>query len=132
QGLEQHLKHLESSAFDATPSRLRNLERVAESFDKAALEDLHNERPPFEVIEKPKIVFTISLLEDGSAFKYMIPFVKKLKESTTYHPAIVTNFETFLSTMKDTFDIQNANMVAEMQLYHLEHKGSTIDYTTKF
>ncbi|KAF9913514.1 hypothetical protein FBU30_003295, partial [Linnemannia zychae] len=87
QGLEQRLKHLESSAFDATPSRLRNLERVAESFDKAALvseiatplqtsmseisrtlddfrrdaskifatkEDLRNERPPFEVTEKPK------------------------------------------------------------------------------
>ncbi|KAF9914744.1 hypothetical protein FBU30_002383 [Linnemannia zychae] len=54
QGLKQHLKHLESSAFDTTPSRLHNLKRVAESFDKAALEDLYNERPPFKVTKKPK------------------------------------------------------------------------------
>ncbi|KAF9914460.1 hypothetical protein FBU30_002546, partial [Linnemannia zychae] len=61
-----------------------------------------------------------------------MPFVKKLKEPAAYHPAIVTNFETFLSTMKDTFGIQNANVVAETQLYHLQQKGSAIDYTTKF
>ncbi|KAF9918435.1 hypothetical protein FBU30_000184 [Linnemannia zychae] len=82
--------------------------------------------------DSDKILFAISCLDEGSAFKYMMQFVQKLKEAPALHPAIITNFQTFLSIMKETFGIQNANVITETQLLQCHQKGSAIDYTIKF
>jgi hypothetical protein len=79
-----------------------------------------------------KILFAVSRLGDGSAFKYMMQFIPKLQDPVAFHPAIITSFDLFLSTMKETFGIQNANVVAETQPVQLQQKESAIDYTNKF
>ncbi|KAF9915653.1 hypothetical protein FBU30_001838 [Linnemannia zychae] len=56
-------------------------------------------------IDSDKILFTISHLGDGSAFKYMIQFIPKLKEPIALHPAIITNFQTFLAIIRETFGV---------------------------
>lgn len=82
--------------------------------------------------DSDKILFAVSRLGDGSAFKYMMQFIPKLKDPVAFRPAIITSFEQFLTTMKETFGVQNANVVAETQLLQLQQKGSAVDYTNKF
>jgi hypothetical protein len=82
--------------------------------------------------DSDKIVFAVSRLGEGSAFKYMMQFIPKLTDPVALRPAIITSFEQFLSTMKDTFGVQNANIVAESQLLQLQQKGSAVDYVNKF
>lgn len=82
--------------------------------------------------DSDKILFAVSRLGDGSAFKYMMQFIPKLKDPVALRPSIITSFEQFLTTMKETFGVQNANVVAETQLLQLQQKGSAVDYTIKF
>jgi hypothetical protein len=83
-------------------------------------------------LDSDKITFAVSRLGNGSAFKYMMDFIPKLNGPVALRPPIVTNFDLFLKTMKDTFGVQNANVVSEAQLLQLRQKGSAVDYTNKF
>jgi hypothetical protein len=83
-------------------------------------------------LDSDKITFAVSRLGNGSAFKYMMEFIPKLDGPVALRPPVVTNFELFLKTMKDTFGVQNANVVSEAQLLQLRQKGSAVDYTNKF
>jgi len=83
-------------------------------------------------LDSDKITFAVSRLGNGSAFKYMMDFIPKLNGPVALRPPVVTNFDLFLKTMKDTFGVQNANVVSEAQLLQLRQKGSAVDYTNKF
>jgi hypothetical protein len=83
-------------------------------------------------LDSDKITFAVSRLGNGSAFKYMSEFIPKLEGPVALRPPIVTNFDLFMKTMKETFGVQNANVVSETQLLQLRQKGSAVDYTNKF
>jgi hypothetical protein len=82
--------------------------------------------------DSDKIVFAVSRLGEGSAFKYMMQFIPKLSDPEAVRPAIITSFTVFMNTMKETFGVQNANVVSETQLLQLQQKDSAVDYTNKF
>ena len=79
-----------------------------------------------------KIVFVISRLGNGPAFKYMQAYIPLLSKSSADHPQILCNYHLFLKTMADNFGMQNAHLVAEAQLRTLRQKGSALDYSNKF
>jgi hypothetical protein len=79
-----------------------------------------------------KILFAISRLGEGSAFKYMEQFIPDFKKPAAARPMIISSYDTFLKTMSENFGVQNAHIVAEAQLRSLKQKGSAMDYTNKF
>lgn len=79
-----------------------------------------------------KILFAISRLGDGSAFKYMEQYIPDFQKSAAVRPLIISNYDTFMATMSENFGILNAHVVAEAQLRSLRQKGSAMDYTNKF
>lgn len=82
--------------------------------------------------DSDKILYAISRLGDGSAFKYMEQFIPDFKKPAITRPMIISNYETFITTMSENFGVQNAHIIAEAQLRGLKQKGSAMDYTNKF
>ncbi|KAI8595739.1 hypothetical protein EDD21DRAFT_28350, partial [Dissophora ornata] len=60
-----------------------------------------------------KILFAISRLGNGPAFKYMQTYISKFDKPAAEQPQIISNYEIFLKTMADNFGVQNAHLVAE-------------------
>lgn len=79
-----------------------------------------------------KILFAISRLGEGSAFKYMEQHIPKFGLPSIERPLIICDYDLFIKTMSENFGIQNAHVVAEAQLRSLRQKGSAMDYTNKF
>lgn len=79
-----------------------------------------------------KILFSISRLGGGPAFKYMEQYIPDFAKPTESRPLIIASYTTFISTLSENFGIQNAHIVAEAQLRSLKQKGSAMDYTNKF
>jgi hypothetical protein len=79
-----------------------------------------------------KILFAISRLGDGSAFKFMEQYIPDFKKPAATRPMIISSYDTFVDTLSENFGIQNAHVVAEAQLRSLKQKGSAMDYTNKF
>lgn len=79
-----------------------------------------------------KILFAISRLGDGSAFKYMEQYIPDFQKPPEARPLVISNYNTFVTVMSENFGILNAHVVAEAQLRSLKQKGSAMDYTNKF
>lgn len=79
-----------------------------------------------------KILFAISRLGNGSAFKFMEQYIPDFQKPTATRPLLISNYDTFINTLSENFGIQNAHVVAEAQLRSLKQRGSAMDYTNKF
>lgn len=84
--------------------------------------------------DSDKIVFAVSRLGDTSAFRYMETYLEEFSLPTADpdRSLMTTDYKHFLGTMRKTFGVQNAEVVAGAQLRNLRQKGSAMDYTTKF
>lgn len=84
--------------------------------------------------DSDKIVFAVSRLGDTSAFRYMETYLEEFSLPTDDpdRSSMTTNYRHFSNTMRKTFGIQNADVVAGAQLRSLRQRGSAMDYTTKF
>ncbi|KAG0282881.1 hypothetical protein BGZ98_006564, partial [Dissophora globulifera] len=60
-----------------------------------------------------KILFAISRLGSGPAFKYMQTYIPSLQKPPAERPGIITNYDLFIKTMAEHFGQQNAHLVAE-------------------
>ena len=76
-----------------------------------------------------KILFAISRLGDGSAFKYMEQYIPDFQKPAASRPMTISSYDTFMATMSENFGILNAHVVAEAQLRTLRQKGSAMEYT---
>ena len=79
-----------------------------------------------------KILFAISRLGEGSAFKFMEQYIPDFQKPAATRPMIISRYDTFIETLSKNFGIQNAHVVAEAQLRSLKQRGSAMDYTNKF
>lgn len=79
-----------------------------------------------------KILFAISRLGNGSAFKFMEQYIPDFNKPTATRPLLISNYDTFIDTLSENFGIQNAHVVAEAQLRSLQQRGSAMDYTNRF
>jgi Retrotransposon gag protein len=79
-----------------------------------------------------KILFAISRLGSGPAFKYMQNYIPLFQKPPAEQPGIITNYDLFIKTMAEHFGQQNAHLIAEVQMRQLHQKGSALDYTNKF
>jgi hypothetical protein len=82
--------------------------------------------------DSDKILFAISRLGSGSAFKFMEPYILDFAKPLPQRPMMISDYATFVKTMSDSFGVQNTHVVAETALRALHQKGSALDYTTKF
>jgi hypothetical protein len=79
-----------------------------------------------------KILFAISRLGSGSAFKFMEQYIPDFKKPAASRPMIISSYDTFIDTLAENFGIQNAHVVAEAQLRILKQRHSAMDYTNRF
>lgn len=79
-----------------------------------------------------KILFAISRLGEGSAFKYMQQYIIAFEQPVVARPLIICDYEVFIKTMSENFGVLNAQVVSETQLRTLKQTGSAMDYTNKF
>lgn len=82
--------------------------------------------------DNDKILFAISRLGNGSAFKFMEQYIPDFQKPAASRPMIISNYDTFINTLSENFGIQNAHVVAEAQLRVLKQKHSAMDYTNRF
>jgi len=82
--------------------------------------------------DSDKILFAISRLGSGSAFKFMEQYISDFQKPAASRPMIISSYNTFIDTLSENFGIQNAHVVAEAQLRILKQKHSAMDYTNRF